>query len=177
MPRGSAVSARCGWCSSEAFLGTAASSGLSVLALEEMLPISHVSSGITSPNQGPPRLLVAIVLYHPKRQHLPHREAAVPRTPALLELLLSQLSAQWPCSWVLASQTPLFLVLVTQNISRWQLKEGPSLEEAFFFFYHEGKTLITTHSNHSQVRNKCSESTCPSDMKLSLTRIPRPTSL
>lgn len=73
-PWGSAVSAHCGWGSSEAFLGRAASSGLSVLALGEMLPIFHVSSGITSPSQGSPQLLVAIVLYHPRKAaSSPHR--------------------------------------------------------------------------------------------------------
>lgn len=111
MPWSSAVSAHCGWGSSEALLGRAASSGLSVLALGKMLPISHVSSGIISPSQGncfvPPE----------KAASSPHR-SEISWIPALLECLLSWLSAQWPYSWFLAGHAPLFPALVVQSISR-----------------------------------------------------------
>lgn len=139
----------CGWGSSEALLGRAASPGLSVLALGEMLPISHVSS----PSQGsacsncfvPPE----------KAAPSPHR-SEIPWIPALLECLLSWLSAQWPYSWFLAGHAPLFPALVVQSISRCEL-EGPSPGETVWVFYHEGKSLMTTHSKCSQMRDKCSE--------------------
>lgn len=84
----------------------------------EMLPISHVSSGITSPSQGSPQLLVAIVMHHTKRQLPPHTEVTISWIPVLLECPLSWLSMQWPYSWFLAGHALVFPALVVHSISR-----------------------------------------------------------
>lgn len=154
----SAVSAHCGWGSSEAFLGRGASSGLSGLALGEMLPISHVSSGITSPSQGSPQLLVAIVLYHLKRAApSPHRsgDPMDPSPPGVTFVLALCAVTLLLLSGRPRTAAPSFTCAKHQWIRTRRSFTG---RNSFGFFYHEGKPLITTHSNCSQRRENCSES-------------------